>query len=100
MGDRFQTADLLRSKPDVKNPWRQPVLDFLGVSDNAGVAVLPNLPTDVTALAVEHPDFDLPAVGTAASGKRRQASFTLIAGQTNRVSIQLEPRDRSKISHY
>ena len=39
-------------------------------------------------------------VGTAASGKRREASVTLIAGQTNRMSVQLEPRERSTIKHY
>ncbi len=100
MGDCYNTSDWLLSKPDIKTRWRQPVLDFQGVSDSAGVAVLSNLPADVTELGVEHAEFDLPAVGTAASGKRRQASFTLIAGQTNHVSIQLEPRERSKISHY
>jgi len=42
----------------------------------------------------------LPAVGTAGMGKRRQASFTLIGGETNRLSIQLEPREQSPIKHY
>ena len=100
MGDRYNTSDWLLSKTDVKTRWGQPVLDFQGVSDSAGVAVLPNLPADVTELAMEHPDYALPAVGTAATGKRRHASLTLIAGQTNRLSIQLEPRERSRISHY
>ncbi len=78
----------------------QQVADFQGVSDTVGLAVLPNVPADVKELAVEHPHFVLPAVGTTGGGKRRQATFTLIAGQTNRVSVQLEPREKSPITHY
>jgi len=100
MGDCYNTAELLQSKPGKEFSWGKPVPDFQGVSDSAGVAVLPNLPADVNELAVEHPRFALPAVGTAASGKRREASVTLIAGQTNRMSVQLEPRERSTIKHY
>jgi hypothetical protein len=75
-------------------------MDFQGVSDSAGVAVLANLPADVTELAVEHSRFALPAVGNAMGGKNRNASFKLLAGQTNHISIRLEPRNQSPIRHY
>src|SRR6185503_3851251 len=91
MGDCYNTSEFLRGKPGEKFSWGRPVLDFQGVSDSAGLAVIPNLPADVKQLAVEHPQFVLPAVGPAGSGKHLQASITLIAGQTNRMSVQLEP---------
>jgi len=98
--DRYTTSDFLLAKPDQRMTWGQPVADFQGVSDSAGLAVLPNLPPDVKELAVEHPQFALPAVTGTDGSKHRQATFTLVAGQTNRISIQLEPRDRSTITHY
>jgi hypothetical protein len=70
------------------------------VSDTSGLAVLPNVPATVNELAAQHPQFILPAVGTAGTGKRRQVSVVLIPGQTNRTSIQLEPREKSPITHY
>jgi len=102
MSDCYNLSDSFLSRPAKEPFWRQEVqvVDFQGVSDSAGLAVLPNVPADVKELAVEHPRFVLPAVGTSGSGKRRQASFTLIAGQTNRIAVQLEPRERSPISHY
>jgi len=100
MGDCYNTSEFLLAKTGAKFSWGQPVLDFQGVSDSAGLAVLPNLPADVKTLAVEHPRFVLPAVGTASGGKHRQASITLIAGRTNRVSVQLEPRAQTPITHY
>jgi hypothetical protein len=100
MSDCYNTSELLLSKLDRKNLWAGRISDFEGVSDGAGVAVLPNLPANVTELTTEHPEFELPAVGTAAGQKRREASFTLSAGKTNHVLIQLEPRGQTKISHY
>jgi hypothetical protein len=101
MSDCDNTSDEFLSESERKfSRWWQVGPDFQGVSDNAGLAVLPNVPADVKDLAVEHPHFELPAVGTIGGEKRRQASFTLIGGQTNRVSVQLEPRDQSPITHY
>ncbi len=100
MGDCYNTSDFLRAKPDKEFSWRQPVLDFQGVSDGTGLAVLPNLPPKVKVLAVEHSQFALPTATTPDGRKHRQASFTLVAGQTNRLSLQLEPRERSTITHY
>ncbi len=100
MSDCFNTSDYLLMKADKKFAWGQPVLDFQGVSDDDGLAVLPNLPPDVTELAVEHKQYELPPVPSPDGRKQRQASFALVAGQTNRISLQLEPRERSTISHY
>jgi hypothetical protein len=98
MSDCYNSSDYYRGG---KQTYRErPVMDFQGVSDSAGVAVLANLPADVTELAVEHSRFALPAVGNAMGGKNRNASFKLLAGQTNHISIRLEPRNQSPIRHY
>ena len=76
------------------------VPDFQGTSDSSGLAVVPNLPADVKEFTVEHPQFALPAIPTAGGDKRRQANVTLLPGQTNRVSVRLEPRDQSPIAHF
>ena len=98
--DCYNTLDGLLQKPGAGYKWGQAPPDFQGTSDSRGLAVLPNLPVETSELAVQHPKFDLPIVGKPADGQRRQASFTLSAGKTNRISIQLEPRERSKIKHY
>lgn len=98
--DCYNTSDWLVSKAAAETLWRQPVLDFQGVSDSAGMALLPNLPPDVKDLSVEHSEFTLPVTQTPDGRKHRQASITLIAGQTNRVTIQLERREQSAITHY
>jgi hypothetical protein len=99
--DLYNTADMFLSKPGAgRNFWGQSVADFEGTTDNSGWAVLRNLPADVTEFNVEHPQFVLPAVTTPVGAKRRQASIQLVAGITNRVSVQLEPRGQSPISHY
>jgi len=100
-GQGFQIADLLQGGPRSKSSagW-QPVPDFQGTSDSSGLAVIPNLPKNVAEFSVEHARFALPAVVTTGGDKRRQASITLIPGQTNRVSVRLEPRDESPITHY
>jgi hypothetical protein len=102
MSDCSNTSDHLLMKPDKQFALGQPVMvmDFQGVSDDDGLAVLPNLPPDVTELTVEHKQYELPPVTSPDGRKQRQASFTLVAGQTNRISLQLEPRERSTISHY
>jgi hypothetical protein len=99
--DCFNTADLFLAKPGEQAPsWGQPVPDFAGVTDSSGIAVLANLPSDVTEFAVEHPDYVLPAVKPPSGHERRQASITLIAGATNRTAVTLVPRGRTPIRHY
>ena len=101
MSDRWNMAELFMAKPGAQPPmWGQPVPDFEGKSDRSGVAVLPNLPSNVTEFAVEHPGFALPAINTPGGDKRRQATITLIAGATNRTTVTLVPRDRAPIRHY
>jgi|GEM_PF-3364134 len=100
VSDRYNTSDLLLAKPDQTVKWGERVEDFQGITDVAGLAILRNLPPDVAELAVEHPQFALPAVASPDGSKHRQATFTLVAGQTNHLSLQLEPRDRSSIRHY
>jgi len=100
MSDCYNTADRLLAKTGSNFSWSREVKDYQGVSDADGVAVLPNVPATVKGLAADHPRFILPAVGTAGTGKHRQFSITLTPGQTNRVSIQLERREQSPITHY
>jgi len=59
-----------------------------------------NLPKEVKEFSVTHSNFALPAIADGSGQKRRQASVTLSAGQTNRIAVQLEPMGRSQIGHY
>jgi hypothetical protein len=99
-GDCYNTADWLLSKRRAEFSWGQPVLDFQGVSGDDGVAILANLPADVNELSIEHAEFTLPIIQGPGGQKHRQASVTLIAGRTNQLTLQLEPRERSAITHY
>jgi len=100
-GDCYHMADRIRGEPAANgSAWWQTVPDFNATSDGSGLAVLRNLPVEVSEFGVEHPRFALPAVVTPGGDKRRQAAVTLKAGQTNRVVIRLEPRDKSPIRHY
>ncbi len=100
--DCYNTADDMLPRPGRK-PWvwsRTAVPDFMGTSDENGIAVIPNLPADVTEIDVEHPKMVLPAVQTAWGQKRRYANVSLIAGTTNRISVTLEPEGQTPITHY
>jgi len=100
-GDCYNMADRIREGPAAKlGAWWLKVPDFNATSDASGLAVLRNLPVEVSEFGVEHARFALPAVVTPGGDKRRQAAVTLKAGQTNRVVIRLEPRDKSPIRHY
>ena len=100
MSDCYLTADFFLRKEKQKFWWNNPVPGFEGVSDTNGLAVLGNLPSEVDQLAIEHPQFALPIVRESTGEQHRQVNFTLAAGKTNRISIQLEPKDSSAISHY
>jgi len=81
--------------------WNRTVADFEGVTGSNGVAVLPSLPATVKEFTVEHKDYVLPAVGLPGGGrKERQAGVVLTAGETNRAAVQLEPREKTPITHY
>ena len=70
------------------------------MSDSAGVAVLPNVPANETMLAIDDPQYALPAVETSGGRKKREARVALVPGQTNRVTIRVEPREKAPIRHY
>lgn len=99
--DCYNSSDGFLSKVTTNSAgWFRTVPDFEGTSDASGLAVLPNVPATVKEFSVEHVRFTLPAVETGGSGKRRLGSVKLIAGQTNHVSVQLEPQERAPIAHY
>jgi hypothetical protein len=102
LSDCYNTADFYLSNAVVKRAsgWFQSVADFEGTTDGSGLAVVPNLPATVTEFSVEHSRLVLPAVVTGGGDRRRYATMTLFPGQTNEVSVRLEPRERSPISHY
>jgi len=101
--DNYNTADFMRNsdKGDGLMKWwmnRPP--SFAATSDISGLALVMNLPKEVKEFSVTHSNFALPAIADGLGQKRRQASVTLSAGQTNRVTVQLEPMGRSQIGHY
>jgi len=99
--DCYNSADQFLAAPDAKarRSWRS-VPDFMGTSDAAGLAVVPNLPANVTSFSVEHDRYALPAVAAASGSKRREAGVILKAGETNHVAVRLELREQSPIAHY
>ena len=64
------------------------------------LAILTGLPDDVKELTVQDEKFQLPVVGPSTGRKIREAQFKLVVGQTNHLSLKLEPKNRSFISHY
>jgi len=105
--DLYNTAQSLLSGPVA---WReftlfQSLLDFEGTTDSTGLAILPNLPTDVTWFGVDHPHFVLPVVTNFISSNVREIhpvtpQIQLLAGTTNRMSVQLVPRGPSPFRHH
>jgi hypothetical protein len=99
VSDLYKTADWLNlAHPAPPSFWHQPVADFHGNTDSAGLAVLRNLPANVTQFCVSHPRFALPVIAISWR-KDRVAPVKLIPGITNYESVQLEPLDKSPIAH-
>jgi hypothetical protein len=99
--DCHNTADAFASGSSGRRQWQvNSISDFSGESDSNGVAVLPNLPDLVRSFSIEHADFQLPIKDDGSGQKDRNASVKLIPGETNRVTVHLEPRGKSLISHY
>ncbi len=101
--DCYNTADFVRDpgQREAYSKWwvnRPP--SFQATSDVAGVALVLNLPKEVTEFSVEHPRLALPAKEDNTGQKRRQSSVALQSGHTNRVSVQLEPSNKAPIAHY
>jgi hypothetical protein len=101
--DCYNTGDSFRQPAPNESRrkwWEETAGLYRGTSTVAGVVLLMNLPADVKELTVEHPRYVLPAVDTGSGQKRRQASVTLLPGQTNHAKVRLEPTGRSPITHY
>jgi len=99
--DCYNTADWYSLTPPKPLSWNRSVPDFEGTTDSNGLAILANLPPEVKEFTVQHEKFALPAITLPGwSRKERQAPVTLIAGETNHASVQLEPSDQSPITHY
>lgn len=98
--DCYNSADWFSPTRPKSMAWERSVPDFEGTTDSNGLAVLANLPPEVKEFTVQHPKFEMPAILTPNGRKERQAPITLIAGETNHASVQLEPSDQSPISHY
>jgi hypothetical protein len=98
--DCYNMANNFLKPPEPKLLNWQKVADFEGITDSNGVAVLPNLPATTSEFTVQHPQFDLPAVADSMGSKRREVSLNLVAGQTNHVTVRLEPHGRAPIRHF
>jgi hypothetical protein len=97
--DTYNTADLMQNRAPVEPFWLKPS-PFQATSDGSGLAVIQNLPVEVTSFSVDHPQLALPAVSTGSGQKRRESSVALAAGATNQAVVRLEPQNRSPIAHY
>jgi hypothetical protein len=62
--------------------------------------MIANLPSETDFFAVDHERFALPAIGTSVGQKRRQSAILLRPGQTNQLTVRLEPIRKSPITHY
>ena len=101
LSDCYNTQEFfLRPQSNIEPWWKRWPTDFQGTSGENGVAVLANLPTNVNSLAVEHARYGVPIKSTSWGSKHRHVEFKLMAEETNRVSVVLEPRDESVITHY
>ena len=101
--DDYNTADFMRDSEKGKSMmkwWLNRPPSYTATSDITGLALVMNLPKEVTEFSVTHSNFALPAKENGSGQKQRQASVRLISGQTNRVAVQLEPAGRSQIAHY
>lgn len=98
--DLHNTVESLTA-PGAGAGWRiVPVPDFEGTTDEHGDAVIPNLPATTDRLGVQHSQFDLPATGTPTAGMNREARISLVAGASNRITLHLEPKGSSPVTHY
>lgn len=96
--DCYKTTDTFSPDYDWRK-WRMRHVDFKGTSDKNGVATVANLPVDTKRIAVEHPQFVLPAA-KGSFGSRREAPIKLSPGTNNSIYLQLEPNGLSPIKHY
>jgi hypothetical protein len=101
--DNYNTGDFMRNSENgnsLMKWWQNKPPSFTAISDVTGEALVMNLPKEVKEFSVTHSKFALRAIADGSGQKRRQASMTLSSGQTNRVTVQLEPVTRAPIGHY
>jgi hypothetical protein len=100
--DCYNTVDLLNSagkdSPNRRVLFRP--VHFMATTDLSGWAIIRNIPCEADVFTVEHPRYVLPAADTGFGQKRRQSAMVLHPGQTNSVTVQLEPATQSPITHY
>jgi hypothetical protein len=99
--DCYDHADFYRAKPRFEGSgWGKQVPGFQGTTDANGVAVLFNLPAQITEFSVGHTNFVLPAIKSAGGSMNRHAPVQLIAGTTNRASVRMEKKGVAPLKHY
>jgi hypothetical protein len=97
--DLYDTSEWMRGDSHPRDRNKPKFHDFEATTDARGVAIVPNLPLDVTELAVFHDRFQLPAVD-AGGNEERAARVELRAGVTNHLKVVVEPiTEASKRRH-
>jgi hypothetical protein len=97
--DLYDTGEWIQGLRRPRDGKMPKFRDFEGTTDERGVAIVPNLPLDVTELAVQHDRFQLPAVDMGGN-EERSARITLRAGVTNYLKAVVEPiTEASKRRH-
>jgi hypothetical protein len=93
--DLYDVGDWMRGlkQPGERN---EPAYhDFDGKTDERGIAILPNLPSDVREISVDHEKYWLPAISQGGRDER-VATITLLDKATNSLKVTVEPKDRAK----
>jgi len=99
--DCYSTADWFKPTPGKMLEMLRLEAVFSSKTDSNGFAVLTNLPAEVNTFSAGNKDYVLPAIQLPMWGrKERLAPITLVGGETNRTSVQLEPVNRAPIAHY
>lgn len=91
----FNWSDLLRAGGKMSSDkWAKvsEVADFQAISDESGIAVVPNLPEGKRHFAVLHPQYQLPAKTGYALLPSRVAEVELSAGQTAKVTVTMQKK--------
>jgi len=91
----LNSSDILRAGGKVSpDKWAKisEVADFQAVSDESGIAVVPNMPEGRRHFAVLHPQYQLPAQTGYTSFPYRAAEVELSPGQTAKVTVTMQKK--------
>jgi len=94
--DLYDAGDAIRGVRTFERVDGPRFHDFDGMTDESGIAVLPNLPADVNVVTVQHAEFSLPVVKQYGRDER-EAAVTLRVGVTNFLKLTVEPVNRAPI---